>query len=296
MTNVFITVDAEWDRISKQKQVTTKNLEEIPRFQELCTKNNIHPIYFCAFETLENNDFVTYLKPYLFRKEIEVGAHLHPWSTPPFESFNQTDNTPFPTQLPLNIFEKKLKLLTEKIQKKFDYKPVSYRAGRFGFSYEHIPILAENGYLIDSSITPLINWKNLHSSAPDYSMFKNPDRTTIGLNNRLLHEFPVTILPNKSYTFKNIIKRILTNYPIWFRIYPTTSFSDLKFVIDYAIKKKIENLTFFMHSNELHYQCNTYFETPGQIKKLYLLLSELFTYMNEIDLNSETFANQIDKK
>ena len=94
-------------------------------------------------------------------------------------------------------------------------------------------------------------------------------------------------------TFKNIAKRLLTNNPIWFRIYPTTYFSDLKYIINYAEKNNIKHLTFFMHSNELDYKNNTYFKSKEQIEKLYLLLTKLFNYINKKKCISDIFANQI---
>ncbi len=293
MISIYITVDAEWDRTSNKKHISTRNLAKIPRFQTLCSQNKIKPIYFCSYEALENEEFVSYLKPFLKKKEIEIGAHLHPWSNPPFTSLKESDLTPFPTQLSLELFEKKMQKLTEKIKLIFEYEPVSYRAGRFGLSYKHIPILKKMGYFIDSSISPLINWKNLNASAPDYRDFKNADRTIISYQNVEMLEFPVTIIENKSYTLKNLAKRILENKPIWFRIYPTTHFTDLKYIVNNAIKKNIKQLTFFIHSNELDWENNSYFKTEKEVDKLYLLLSKLFSYLNKKKINSDIFANQI---
>jgi hypothetical protein len=50
------------------------------------------------------------IAPYEKSSRAEIGAHLHPWSTPPFKPYeNQgTRYKGFPHELPINLFDKKL--------------------------------------------------------------------------------------------------------------------------------------------------------------------------------------------
>jgi hypothetical protein len=49
--------------------------------------------------------------------------------------------------------------LTETFEKRFKSKPLSFRAGRYGLSSNSIRLLAELGYLVDSSVTPGLLWQ-----------------------------------------------------------------------------------------------------------------------------------------
>ena len=111
--NIFITIDTEWDRKKdKASKITVKNLERIEQFQNLCTKFNIKPVFFCTYEVLENNNFTNFIIEYVEKNKAEIGAHLYPWSTPPFpygEPIEEKINTSFPHEYPLDIFYSKLK-------------------------------------------------------------------------------------------------------------------------------------------------------------------------------------------
>src|SRR5206468_6279917 len=88
---------------------------------------------------------------------LEVGAHLHAWETPPYLS-NDSDrqHQVFAHDLQPDLVFEKLHTLTQRIAANFA-RPISYRAGRFGFAREHIRILESLGYAVDSSITPLVD-------------------------------------------------------------------------------------------------------------------------------------------
>ncbi len=87
----------------------------------------------------------------------EIGAHLHVWESPPFlTSDDDRRFAAFGHDLPVEHFSAKLAGLTASIGQVFG-APTSYRAGRFGFAAEHIVVLEQLGYRVDSSITPLVD-------------------------------------------------------------------------------------------------------------------------------------------
>ncbi len=57
-----------------------------------------------------------------------------------------------------DLLSDKLKNLTEHIESAFGKRPLSFRSGRYGFNENVARVLVENGYLIDSSVTPLLSW------------------------------------------------------------------------------------------------------------------------------------------
>ena len=243
MSKVFITIDTEGDRRKTYEKITTFNLEEIPKFQLLCNKYEIKPIYFCSYETVINQQFVDYITPFVKNGKIEIGTHLHTWTNPPFtEEEQKLEKYPsFATEYNLDDFEKKLKNLTQKIEANFLIKPVSYRAGRFGFDTSHIPILSKYGYRLDSSITPKIDWSNtkgMKNFGPDFSKYVQTDKFILRHDKSNIIEYPITIISDKRFNLKNIAYFFLRRQRrIWLRIFPTTKIKDLKYIINFAKKK-----------------------------------------------------------
>jgi len=73
--------DNEWGR---PRVATTENARFVPRFHELCQKAGPFKVsYLLTFEMAEDPFLSDFLAPRLAAGECEVGAHLHPWNTPP---------------------------------------------------------------------------------------------------------------------------------------------------------------------------------------------------------------------
>ena len=53
-----------------------------------------------------------------------------------------------------DLFARKIATLTERLELAFDCHPYSYRAGRWGVSGEHLQVLSDAGYRVDSSVRP----------------------------------------------------------------------------------------------------------------------------------------------
>lgn len=302
-TNVFITIDTEWDRTTnKTDPIAVKNLSKIPLFQELCDKYNINPIYFCTYEVLNDTTFIAYLSDRVKKYKVEIGAHLHPWSNPPFpygDPIEERKHTSFPHEYPLEIFYKKLRTLTKTIKKQFNISPISYRAGRFGFIKEHIPYLEQLGYKVDSSITPYISHTNVtgwKTKGRDFSTYTTLSPQTLTYKDSSILEIPLTIISLESI-FGKIINKILRKKrrQFWFRIYPKTELSDLLKIISYVQAKHIDTLVFMIHSNEFHPNTNPYFTTPKQQQKLFQLLEAFFQKLEELYTCSLTFRDFINK-
>lgn len=84
----------------------------------------------------------------------EIGAHLHPWNTPPFLDLPQPE--PIPTaQMPPDLLEAKLENLVNRLTETFGEAPRSFRMGRFDWSPGLLELLPRFGLRVDSSMVPL---------------------------------------------------------------------------------------------------------------------------------------------
>jgi hypothetical protein len=85
----------------------------------------------------------------------EIGAHLHPWSSPPYREEDLVGR--YPNQLDHSQLETQLVELTAAIETSIGVRPVSYRAGRHGFDSRSLRILEKLQYRVDTSVDPLFN-------------------------------------------------------------------------------------------------------------------------------------------
>jgi hypothetical protein len=70
-------------------------------------------------------------------------------------------------QLPAPLVAEKLHVLTSRIRAELGVEPRSFRAGRWGFGRHVAGALTELGYVVDSSVTPFLDWSDI--GGPDYS-------------------------------------------------------------------------------------------------------------------------------
>src|SRR5512133_168456 len=153
--------DNQWDH---GRGLTVENLRSVPRFQELCKKYGIRPTYLVTSEVCEDSFAREIFSDYIDNDEAEIGAHLHPWTTPPFQNkegyrFNDKNHA-FANELPEDLLANKLRYLTDQIGTAFGVRPTSFRSGRYGFNENVAKILVNNEYLVDSSVTPYISWSS----------------------------------------------------------------------------------------------------------------------------------------
>lgn len=83
----------------------------------------------------------------------EIGVHLHPWNTPPFEDLPEVEPVP-PKHLPRPLLEAKLRTLVEEVEGAFNTRPRSFRMGRFEWTPALLELLPRYGIRVDSSMVP----------------------------------------------------------------------------------------------------------------------------------------------
>jgi hypothetical protein len=167
---LIITIDTEEDNWAHYRTTDNpvENIEKIVQLQALFDRFEVKPTYLVTYPVATNPRSVAILKAILDAGKCEIGTHCHPWNTPPFEEEISERNSML-CNLPEDLVYRKLECLHEVISNNFDVLPVSFRAGRWGFGSSVARSLARLGYLVDSSVSPYVDWSVYHG--PDFSAF-----------------------------------------------------------------------------------------------------------------------------
>ena len=310
-----VSIDAEGDnQWVHGAPLTTQNVAFWQPFMDLCDRYGVRPTYLVTSEIIEDPIAAELLTRWRADHRIEVGAHLHPWSTPPFldePGLRSNDSAhPFPSDLQEELLHAKLAALTEQIEACVGLRPTSFRAGRFGFDTKCARVLTDLGYLVDSSVTPLVSWRETPGlpggpGGPDFRASPVTPFLIAGAGGEGLLELPVTIMHTSWWTRRyswtealnhsrpwHAAKRLLHRgrglpSPLWLRPIPGVRASDLERLWRVAEADGVETLVMMFHSSELMPGCSPYRPTEGSISALFLLFDEFFDFVGK---SGGTFA------
>jgi len=314
----ILTIDTEGDNQWDHGHIlTVENIKFIPRFQHLCNKYRIKPTYLVTSEVCDNPITSDILRDFLLSESAEIGTHLHSWTTPPFlerEGYRYNDRYHvYANELPEDILNEKIKYLTLQIETVFGIKPLSFRSGRYGFNRNVAKVLSDNGYLVDSSVTPLIDWSSNPGlpdgqGGPDF-IDSSPYPYRYVFEDRSILEFPITILATRfplnryedlsGYYFRNVNSRLglkilrkflFRKQPLWLRPHPDMNIDLFKEIIMEAKRIKLPYLVMMFHSSELMPGCSIYRKTNESIEELYNLLEEFFDLLRVEDIAPQTLT------
>ena len=304
---LIVTVDTEadnqWDVTAPQ---TVANLEAVPRFQRLCDAHGFPPTYLCTYEVATSPEFAERIGPAAAEGRAEVGAHLHPWSTPPFvEEWDAPGIArPYPSELPSALLHEKLAALTGAVETAAGYRPTSYRAGRWGFTAPQIPMLSSLGYEVDCSVTPGVSWhgeRGLREGGPDFTAarlepYELAANDACRAGDSGLLEVPVTIVHTnalmracvflrRSYQrhrrswLWRAANRLLQVAPQWLRPQPHMTSGRLIAVAETARALDLPVLELMLHSSELLPGASPSSQTTEAVEQVFGRLSCLFTHL-----------------
>jgi hypothetical protein len=136
-------------------------------FQELCDRYAVKPTYLVTYDVIQNESGRETLQQLARGGNCEIGAHLHAWSTPPDYELKPGlfRQQPYLHEYPPEIQQQKLGAVTQTLTQAFGRRPTSYRGGRWSFDARAAEFLIKEQYLVDSTVTPGINW----AANPGYS-------------------------------------------------------------------------------------------------------------------------------
>jgi len=201
-TKLVVSLDGEADnQWERGVSLTTRNVQSWEPFQELCERHGVVPTYLLASEFVADDHARDLLAGGQSRGVAEIGAHLHPWTTPPFADapglrFNDRLHA-FPSELAEDLLREKVATLTGQIRDSFGFLPTAFRAGRFGVDGRLAKCLADAGFAVDSSVTPSVSWSRRPGTSDaghDFSRFPVTPFRIAGTGEPGLLGIPVTIL------------------------------------------------------------------------------------------------------
>jgi hypothetical protein len=306
--NLIVSLDTEADnQWDCGRPLTTENVRYWSPFQQVCERYGFAPTYLITSEIAADPRATAFLRPLMEAGRVEVGAHLHPWTTPPFRDepgfrFNDPCHA-FPSELEALLLHDKLVTLTRQITEAMGKAPTAYRAGRFGFNHASAEILGCLGYVVDSSVTPLISWKDSQGlpgkeGGPDFRAKPvHPYWVGLGQGKRLL-EIPVTILFTQPrleqfpwlIPFYQILSRLtrrlpsqnrLAPQPLWLRPYQGITTKHLSAAWSEAEQRGLPAVVMMFHSSELMSGASPYRPTAESVSQLLGLLGEFFDFVRK---------------
>jgi len=178
-----VVVDTEeefdWSAPFDPRNTATENIAFQHLAQRLFRAWGVVPTYAVDYPMAVSSPAIKILRAWAEAGEAEIGAHLQPWVTPPFQEEINAWNS-YPGNLPPALEREKLAVLTEAIAAHYGCRPLVYKAGRYGLGPATATTLIELGYTVDTSIVPYTSFTQ--DGGPDFSNFDNsPLRTASGL-------------------------------------------------------------------------------------------------------------------
>lgn len=273
-----VTIDTEADNMwARGSALEFRNTRNLQRLQALFDDLGVRATYLVTHEVASDRESVDFLRQLVERDRAEVGAHLHPWSNPPYHRLVEDEHYhhPYPHDYPLEIFKAKMTVLTDVLQETMGVRPRSYRAGRWGFVAEHASVLRELGYVVDTSVTPGVSWQPYPGvpggrggvsclGAPRVPYRLSSESAIAAASDGLL-EIPVSIEWSRSLPegmigalerlpAQSLLPRLLRHSkllrPIWLRPYPRFSETELLRLVDRLGERSRPVWNLMFHSSE----------------------------------------------
>ena len=287
-TPFIVTIDAEGDNLwAKPRMITTRNADYLPRFQALCERFSFKPVYLATHEMAMSDSFVEFMRDVLKRGAGEIGMHLHAWNSPPIEPLTGDDHLhqPYLVEYPLPVMRQKVHALTGLLEERFDRDIVSHRAGRWALDGRYAGILLEEGYRIDCSVTPGIDWSGTPGDPAGHGGVNYSDSPLEAHFLGELLEVPMTIRAGDLYRKLPLAYRIrglrrlarsVSPGPAW--LCPAENgIDEMLRVVREARDERATHLEFMLHSSELMPGGSPSFPDASAIERLYADLEILFT-------------------
>src|SRR6266849_5390025 len=129
---LIVSIDTEEDNWQPTRcGITVENIRELPRVQRVFNHLGVRATYFTSYQVATTPWAAALIAEIADSGAAEIGAHLHPWNTPPLDEplegrFSMAMN------LPLALQVAKIRALTQAVEAACGRRPVSFRTGRWG--------------------------------------------------------------------------------------------------------------------------------------------------------------------
>src|SRR5260221_12690479 len=113
---LIVAVDTEaefdWSGPFLRTHTSVRNLRNQTMAQEIFDRNGVRPVYLVDYAVATQSEGYMPLREIVQSGRCELGAHLHPWITPPFAE-ELSDRTSLSTNLPRCLHKGKMSARTE---------------------------------------------------------------------------------------------------------------------------------------------------------------------------------------
>jgi hypothetical protein len=179
--SLYVVVDTEaefdWSKPFARDLVRVSSIAAQGCAQAIFDAHGLRPVYVVDYPVAAQAEGYQPLLDIFRRGGCEIGAHLHPWTSPPFDEEVSTANS-YPGNLPPAIESAKLDALLGVINRNFGIAPLFYKSGRFGIGPATIGLLVAHGIEVDFSILPGTDLSA--SGGPDFRALRPVPYLTAG--------------------------------------------------------------------------------------------------------------------
>ncbi|HTW27295.1 MAG TPA: glycosyltransferase [Acetobacteraceae bacterium] len=151
---VIIDTEEEFDwRLVPSPASSVEAMRDQEKAQRIFQRFQLVPTYAVDYAVASQRDGYAPLLDFLSDGSCEIGAQLHPWLNPPITEELSPHNS-YPGNLPAPLEAEKIRVLTRTIEDNLRFRPLLYRAGRYGIGPNTARALDSLGYCIDCSVRP----------------------------------------------------------------------------------------------------------------------------------------------
>jgi hypothetical protein len=183
---LVVVVDTEeefdWSAPFDRAGTAVGHMAAIGRVQDVFDAMGVIPSYLVSYAIVAQEAGYRPLEPYLATGRALIGAHLNPWATPPQREPMNALNS-YPGNLTRALEAAKLAALSRQIERALGVRPTIYKAGRYGKGCNTETILDEQGFEVDLSPAPAMDFRA--DGGPDY-VRHSPAPFLFGQRRRLL--------------------------------------------------------------------------------------------------------------
>src|SRR5438552_7803608 len=154
---LIVSVDTEEDNWHRSRTAwTTGTSQGLRPLAAFLGRLGVRPTYFTAYQVAVEHGAADVLREVCDGGRAEIGAHLHPWNTPPLSEAFVPRNSML-KNLPAELQRAKVEQLTAILEETFGHRPTAFRAGRYGLGPDTVAALLSCGYCVDSSVSPFVS-------------------------------------------------------------------------------------------------------------------------------------------
>jgi hypothetical protein len=169
---LFVVIDTEeefdWSAPFSRSNTNVAAIRHIGRAQAIFDRYDVQPTYVIDYPVAAQEPGFAPLAEISASGRCSVGAHMHPWVTPPYSEEVNVRNS-YMCNLPVDLQREKLRVLCDAIAVHFGL-PRIFKAGRYGIDAATASILEEQGFCVDTSVCPRFDFSA--DGGPSFAEFE----------------------------------------------------------------------------------------------------------------------------